>query len=277
MPEEGLAETPAVETPAETTPAPDWVSVDGTLAEGWASHLDEGYKEEKMLSTVKDVKSLAKIAVDAKKMIGKNKVAVPTENSTEAEWNEFYTAGGMPATAEDYHLEYPQDMPTPEVPELRQAYMEHSHKIGKSQAQAQADYEFYNNLIKKAHEAQEQAEKDAMLDATEKLKLEWGNAFEQKQHFGNVAIEEGVKGDLELKDRIVDKYGNDPDFIKVMANLGDKFAEHRTISPNIPTPGDIQTQIDTLMSNPLYTHGTKAERLRIANQIMRLRESQNKG
>jgi hypothetical protein len=234
-----------------TTVAP-FVSVDGTFAEGWTNNLDNDIRGEATLPRFKNVKDLAKSYVSARQMIGKEKVAIPNEKSTPSEWEAYYEAGGRPKTSGDYKLDYPKDMPVPESPELRKAYMELAHKNGISNKQAGALYEFYNGIVKQSVVQQQQQEELQMKEADEKLKTTWGKAYDQRIHFGNVAVEQAVNGDEEFKTRLTDKFGNDPDFIMAMSNLGDKFAEHRTISQNVPTPGDIQTKINDLMQTPAY-------------------------
>jgi len=269
--EQGQVTTPA-QTGAETTVTPI-VNVDGSFAEGWINSLDEDVRADKGLGSFKSVKDLAKSYVNAHKMIGKDKIAVPNEKSTPSEWEAYFEAGGRPKTVADYKLDYPKDMPVPEEPELKKGYIELAHKAGLSQKQTQALYEYYNNIVKQSVAKQEQDEQLEKSESEEKLHTLWGNAYDQRVHFGNVAVHEGSDGDADFEARLIEKFGNDPDFIRYSSNLGNKFAEHKTISQNIPTPGDIQSQIDKLQHDPLYTHGTKQERMRIADQIVRLRSS----
>jgi hypothetical protein len=269
-------ETVVDTTDAGTTDAPSLVSVDGTFSKDWVNGLEEDVKSDKGLSTFKNVKDLAKSYVNARRMIGKEKVAIPNEKSTPAEWEAYYEAGGRPKTSGDYKLDYPKDMPVPEQPELRKAYMELAHKNGISNKQATALYEFYNGIVKQSVVAQQQQEELQMKEADEKLKTVWGKAYEQKIHFGNVAVEQAVNGDEELKIRLTDKFGNDPDFIMAMSNLGDKFAEHRTISQNVPTPGDIQTKINDLMATPAYMNRDNPGHKVAVEMVQRLFVEKNK-
>lgn len=253
--EEGQVATPDPIVAAETTPTP-FVNGDGTFVGNWTNGLEEDVKSEKGLGLFKNVKDLAKSYVNARRMIGKDKIAVPNEKSTPAEWEEFYKAGGRPETSADYKLDYPKDMPTPEVPELRKAWIDAAHKMGYSKKQAAGAYEFYNSLVKQAVLQQQQTEELAQKEANENLHTVWGKAYEQRIHYGNVAIEQGTAGNEELKEKVIEKFGNDPDFIQFVSNLGDKFAEHKTISPNIPTPGDLMTRINDLMHSDAYINAS---------------------
>ena len=69
------------------------------------------------------------------------------------------------------------------------------------------------------------------------------------------------------------KIRKDPDLTRFTSNLGSKFAEGK--SPNfsaVPTPSDLQTQIDEIQANPLYLKGTYKQRMDLANKIMAIRE-----
>jgi hypothetical protein len=108
------------------------------------------------------------------------------------------------------------------------------------------------------------------------LTTEWGSAFEQKKQYGDIAVTEASDGDFEFQQRLTSKFGNDPDFIKAMANLGSKFSEGKPPGfAAIPTPSDMQDQISELMANPLYTSGSQKQRMEIANKIMVIREKMN--
>jgi len=110
MTEEAITETTeTTETVATETPV--YFGSDGTLADGWQGTLPEGYREEASLSTVKDAKVLAKMSVDTKRMVGKDTVAIPTDASTEGEWEEWHKAGGRPDTVADYNLAAPGGTP----------------------------------------------------------------------------------------------------------------------------------------------------------------------
>lgn len=266
-------ETPeTTSVPAQTVQTTSFVKEDGTFAEKWTESLDSDLRDEKTLSLFKNVKDLAKSYANARKMIGKDKIGVPNEKSTPQEWEAFYEAGGRPKTVADYKLDYPKDMPVPENVDMRKQFTELAHKSGLSQKQLSDIYNFYNDFVKKEVVGMQQSQELAKDEAINSLKETWGKAYEQRIHYGNVALEKGAVGDDELKQRLIDKFGSDPDFIKYSSNLGNLFAEHKTISTDIPTPSDYQTQIETLMENPLYKNGTQAQRMRIANQIVQLRE-----
>jgi len=113
--------------------------------------------------------------------------------------------------------------------------------------------EYDQGLARQYIEQYEQQKAVDQENAKNALLQEWGNAYEQRIHFGNVAINEGTGGDMGLQDRITEKFGDDPDFIKLVSNLGAKFTERGAIhAENVPTPGDLAMQIADEMAKPSY-------------------------
>ncbi len=273
MPEvEGQIEAPAA---AGTTPVPatSVVNADGTFVEKWTDKLDEDLRSEKSLQLHKSIQSLAKSYVNAQKMVGKGKVAIPTETSTEGEWNEYFKAGGRPDLAADYGLKVPEGVPEEVFPkEKLTKWQERFFKAGISKKAATEILNQYAADISEDIQAMNNDRELSKKELVDGLQKDWGRAYDQNLHIANLAVEEGVKGDDEFKTRLTDKFGNDPDFIRFTANLGSKFAEAKMIDATIPTPSDLQTQIDDIMRNPLYTKGTQAQRLALSNKAIKLRE-----
>lgn len=274
--------TPPVEPPVvpPSTEPPVYFGIDGVLNEGWQGTLPEDLREDKSLLSFKSVGDLAKSFVNTKKMVGANTISTPTDASTESEWEAFHIAGGRPDTVEDYNLKapegFPEEIKAQIFPDDRIAkWQERFFKGGVSQKAADAFInEFAQDML--ADFKNIQITKDQkMAELTSGLSTDWGAAYEQKKHFGNMAIAEGTAGDDELKARIVEKFGNDPDFIRYSSNLGSKFSEGKPPGFSaIPTPSDYQDQIDALMADPLYTAGTQPQRMKIAEKIMAIRKLQ---
>lgn len=273
---------PAVEpvtTPvvAPVTAEPVYFGTDGALNDGWMDTLPEGYREEASLATVKDAKVLAKMFVDTKRMVGKDTIAIPSDTSTELEWEAYHKAGGRPETVEDYGLKAPdgmdEEMANTILPKERlTAWQERFFKAGISHKAAnQFITDFAQDMIADI-QSNKQAEEMAKAELVKGLSVEYGAAFDQKMHFGDIAVEEGTGGDVEFKERLAPLRKN-PDFIKLVVNLGEKFSEGNSPNfANVPTPGDLQEQISKIEADPLYLNGTQKQRMDLANKVMALRE-----
>ncbi len=267
---------PVIAPVAET----NFFGTDGVLNDGWRGTLEEELREDKSLLSFKTVGALAKSFVTTKKMVGQNVIAIPGETSTEGEWQEYHKAGGRPETVEDYDLKvpegFPEDIASTIFPEDRiTKWKERFFNGGVSQKAAK---DFINDFAQDMladYKLSEQAKVTQKEELVTGLTTDWGAAFEQKKHLGNMAIAEGTAGDDEFKVRLTSKFGDDPDFVRFAANLGGKFAEGKPPGFGaIPTPDDYQDQIDALMADSLYTKGTQQQRMKIANKIMALRKLQ---
>ena len=253
MTEDGqTVETEVSQTaPAEVTSV---IGNDGTFSDGWVNALDEDIRGEKCIQTHKNLNSAMRSLVNATKMIGTEKIPIPKEGSPQEVWDAYYKAGGRPDTPDDYKLEYPKDMPVEQDKAMLDNFKAILHKNGGSAKLALELYNWYNSYVKDQIINSQQVQQEQQKQLIDGLTKEWGNAFEQKKHLGNITIEQGVGGDEQFRERITQKFGNDVDFIKFVSNLGSKFTESSSIptSTLIPTPNDIQIQIDEEMGHPAY-------------------------
>ena len=260
MSEETTTET----TETTATETPTMFNAEGGFTENWTQSLtDTALHDNPTLKSTKSVESLANQLVNAQKITGMDKdrmLVAPNEASSEEEWAAFHKAGGRPETSDDYAFARPEELPEEYYsPEQAKAAQELMHQLGLSKKQADSLFAFNNNFVIAELTKRTQ---DAELEATklqDGLYADWGNAFEQKKHLGNKAINEGTAGNDEFKARLTEKFGNDPDFIRFAANLGGKFSE--ADSPNIPlipTTGDIQSQITDAMGHKSHGADYKA-------------------
>ena len=122
---------------AQVADAPDAPEVESGQATSedqafdFRQHIDEGYRNDPSLSTYKDINGMAKSLINAQKMVGADKVAIPGSWATEDDWSQVYNKLGRPETADKYDLSFDQD-----TEENGQWFKETAHKIGLSQNQA---------------------------------------------------------------------------------------------------------------------------------------------
>lgn len=286
MPDEPVvAVEPIVEPAAEpvvapvTPPETNFFGADGVLNEGWRGTLDEELRDDKSLLSFKSVKDLAKSFVNTKKMVGANTVAIPTDISTEGEWQEFHKAGGRPETVEDYNLKapdgFPQELTEQIFPADRMSkWQERFFKGGVSQKAADAFIQEFSQDMLADFNAVEQAKETAKAEIVGKLTTEYGAAFDQKMHLGDMAMEDFAGDNQEIKESLA-YLKEDANAIRMLVHFGSMLAEGKPPSATaIPTPSDYQDQIDALMADPLYTKGTQPQRMKIAEKLMAIRKLQ---
>ena len=273
MAEETTDTTTSVVGGTDTTTAPvPYADAEGKLKEGW-------HGNDETLKRFTNVNDLSKSYLQVRKMVGTDMITKPSDKYTEDDWNAFYEAGGRPSTPADYGFKRPDGMPDEYWSDSRMLdWGEFMHKIGLSAAQAKQIFEKNNGEVILGDTANKQAREAAVMAAKDGLNQKWGAAYESKLHLGNLAIEQGTMGDSELKARVIEKFGHDPDFTEYSSNLGSKFAEHGSITVSqVPAPVDIQTQITEIMQRPAYLNPNKKVRQPLIDQVMALRNQLKKG
>jgi hypothetical protein len=274
MPEETTATTETT----ETTPV-SLIGEDGNFVKDWHKLLkDESLHDDKTLPNFKEVESLAKSYVHVRRQVPLDKMAIPNESSSDEDWEKWHEAGGRPPTAVDYKLARPKDFPEEYWSDERaNKWMDRFHKAGLNHKQVKELFEAYNADILEAVKVQN----DAIIANREEVKnglfKDWGAAYEQKKHQGDYAVEKGTGGDADFKERLLGKFGDDPDFIRFASNIGGKFGEHEDITgPPIATPDDIQQQINTEMAKPAYTDPRNPDHKACVKRVSRLFQEKNK-
>ncbi len=285
MVEEGVTTTETATT-TETTEAPTMFDAEGNFSENWTHLLaDAALHDDPTLKTIKSIDALAGINVSQRKMIGGNTALVPNEASSEAEWDVWHKAGGRPETAADYNFTRSEELPEENY---SQDYVNglqdvlFTYGANKNLAEALIKYDTEFKVKHLATTAQD--EELAMTELQDGLHADWGNAYEQMKHDGNVAINNGAKGETpEFKARVVEKYGSDPDLTRLLANLGKVYREAGIITAtSIPTTSDTQGEIDNITASNVYgtdyiKHGfTRAQHDTAVHKALALRERMDK-
>ncbi len=255
MPEETTETTETTDTTAVVPVA--MADVDGNLRDGWLDSVDEKYRSEPYLKEVKNIQSMASSVVSARRMVGKDKIAIPNETTTDEELEAWHTAGGRPSTAVDYNIAKPDEFPEEHWnPELALAAQDLFHKIGLNSKQVATIMEFNNGNIMAAVKVQADAIIANRQEIKDGLYKDWGAAYDSKKHQGDYAINKGTGDDTEFRTRLTAKFGDDPDFIRFVSNIGGKFAEHGDIvDSHARIPGDLQAEIDKEMQTEAYKNG----------------------
>lgn len=280
-------ETPPVAPPEQPPVAPEkpasLIGADGALVENWQKQAPEGYedlREDKTLSTIKNIWDFGKSHVHMRKQVPMDKMPRPTDTWEDADWDEFYKAGGRPDTKEDYKITYADEIPEEMRPtkEVTEKFQEIFHKHGASKELVDALTAYNNELTLAGITKTNQDFELAVIEVQDALRKDWGLAYEQNVHRGNVAIDKDkdAEKDPVYKTRLLEKINKDPDLIRFASNMGYKFVEaHIVEDPGIPSQGDLQQQITDLMADPKYTHKDTAVRQPLIDKVLLLRRKLN--
>jgi len=259
---------PPSEPPAGTAPI-DFhkiIGQDGKLQEGWKNALPEELRHELTLDTYgNDFVELVKQHVNLNKMVGKGKVVVPTETSSQTEIDMFRKALGVPPTSADYKMEVPEE--TKEyfdetlMKEAREIF--HSPAMNLNQKQVDILWAFEKKRIAQAAKEIEDTEQ-AEYEAAEKIILEEsGEALEDQKHFANKLIADECP-DEEKRAKLVDAINDNnlrPFIFNFLARIQRKYRESHDGIPASEggmamTPGMMESKAKELQATPGYMDGT---------------------
>jgi hypothetical protein len=240
----------------QTTEPAALVNPDGTFAADWHSRLPDDLGKEESLKPFTSVAGLAKAYRDTKKLIGGDRIPVPTEKSPPEVWDAWHAAGGRPKTADDYQVDIPEDLGDIFTKERLAEARKLAHELGVSQKQFDGYMKFEMARTAKFMQDEEAAEEAAKLAANDILKKEFGGAYDERMHVSNRLVEEAFAGKEEAKLAFLEKFGNDPDFIRFTSVVGARLVESKAMVAQLTTntPGEAKDRITTIEAK-LYSRG----------------------
>lgn len=236
------------------------VKDDGSFSENWKETLDESIREEKMLDNLGDFHGLMKQFVHAQKNIGKDKVVMPNEKSTENDWNAFYKATGRPDTPDEYKFDKDEELNEYYNDDILKTFMEGAHKAGITTKQMAFLNNFENERIRLAVELQKAEEQRLLREAQEASDAKWGAAKDQRLHLANLFVNENT-AEGEDREALLARVGNDPIVADLFATAAKKYiAEHKAIAGQMkePTPNEALAKIAELQNTEGYMTGQLA-------------------
>jgi len=144
----------------------------------WRDSLPDDLRSNTSLEKFSDVSTLAKSYINAESMIGKDKMVVPGENTTEDQWNDIYNKLGRPESSNGYELQ--MNLQEGEVvdEQLYTAFKDAAHANGLSPKQAQGLLNFYNDISTEALNEQANSGVLAQEQSSRELREEWGRNYE---------------------------------------------------------------------------------------------------
>jgi hypothetical protein len=276
--EPGTPEPITPEVTPETTPTETPQSfIDGTgnFTKGWENaYLTEDQKDNARVTSgrITSVQGMLDTIANSDKMISGDKILKPSDSSGDAEWEEYHKAGGW--TGEVIPMAAPEGLPEGLWSEERgTAFSTLFNDLKLSPAQQAGIVEAYNaDLLSQVNNNSMNTE-TSNKETKAELLAEKGNSYNQFMHNGDFAVEKGMD-DADHKQRVIDKFGTDVDFIRLMGNLGGGMNEAGSIPTGTMTssPADLQTQINDLMSSDAFMKPMHPEHKTTMATIARLHE-----
>ena len=267
--------TPTTETPKQETQIEQPV-----VAKSWKEAIPEELRNDPNISKFTELEALAKSYVNATRMIGQDKVAVPNNNSTDDQWNEVYDKLGRPESADKYKLEVKSDVVPLDESAIKQ-FAENAHQLGLNNKQAQGILEFYKDSMEGSAQQSKIDTETAQANAEQELRKEWGSNYEANiKKAGSVAKANMNPEilDMELKDGT--RLGDHPAIIKGFANIANILSEDKLVSTeseNVSQGTDYEAEISKIVNDRDGPYWNKAhpDHDKVVQQVFTLRTMMN--
>jgi len=270
---------PVEETTQTTTDTPQ-VNQQPTVSNSWKETISEEFRNDPNISKFTEIDALAKSYINATRMIGQDKVAVPNENSTDDQWNEVYGKLGRPESPDKYKLEVQSEIASLDENAIKQ-FAENAHQLGLNNKQAQGILEYYKNSMEGSVQQARVDTETAQANAEQELRKEWGRSYDENIKRAGAIAKANMSEDIlnmELKDgtRIADH----PSVIKGFANIANLMSEDKLISTEsegMDQSTDYQAEISKLVNDRdgPYWNKSHPDHDKIVQQVFTLRTMMN--
>ena len=283
MSEEQITQTtePVAETTQTTEPvAPTIATTNNSTPSTWKDSISQEFREDPNISKFTEIDALAKSYINATRMIGQDKVAVPNQNSTDDQWNEVYSKLGRPESPDQYKLDVKSEVVPLDEGTIK-SFAENAHQLGLNNKQAQGILEYYKNSMEgSAQQAQIDTE-TAQANAEAELRKEWGRSFDENIKKAGAVAKANMNPeilDMQLKDGT--RLGDHPAVIKGFANIANLMSEDKMIGTgedNSTSGRDYQSEISSLVNDKDGPYWNKAhpEHDKVVQQVFTLRTMMN--
>ncbi len=273
-------DVPVEETTQTTTDTPQTIEQPSTVAKSWKETISEEFRNDPNISKFTEIDALAKSYINATRMIGQDKVAVPNENSTDDQWNEVYGKLGRPESADKYQLEVQSETAPLDESAIKQ-FAENAHQLGLNNKQAQGILEFYKNSMEGSIQQARVDTETAQANAEQELRKEWGRSYDENIKKAGAIAKANMSEDIlnmELKDGT--RIGDHPSVIKGFASIANLMSEDKLVSTeseNVDRGTDYEAEISKLVNDRDGPYWNKAhpDHDKVVQQVFTLRTMLN--
>jgi hypothetical protein len=267
-------ETTTTETVQPTTPT---TTPAAQTTSSWKDSISEDYRNDPSIEKFTEIDALAKSYINATKMIGQDKIVIPTKNSTEETWQEAYTKLGRPESPDKYSFDVKSDVVTMDEGAIK-SFAEQSHKLGLNNKQAAGILDFYKNNMEGSAQQAKIDTQTAQANSEQELRQEWGRDFEGKVKQAGALAKANINPevlDMTLSNGI--RLGDHPEIIKGFAKIAEMMSEDKIVateSENVNTVADIETEISTITNDTdgPYWNKQHPDHDKVVQQVYTLRE-----
>jgi hypothetical protein len=229
------------------------------MAEGngnWKDGFPDEIKNHPSMENLDGVEALAKSWVGAQKLIGKEKLPVPTGPEDKDAWQTVFTRLGRPETAEGYEIDknnIPAEVPVDE--NFLKTFKELSHTLGFNPTQVQGLFNWWIGAEKGIITQMQETDQTTKQAAETRLRQEWGKAYEQNVKLASTIITKF--GGKDIQELLSSPFGNDPKVVKLLAAVGKTLSEEDLLEGEgvtTHTPAEAQIEISRIMGDSKHPY-----------------------
>ena len=241
---------PMMETPSEVA--------SGGSGNEFLNMIPEELRQHPSISPIKDVENLARSYVNAQRLIGADKIAVPV-NPTDEDLDRIYDRLGRPETPNDYGFDIDGNVITEE---LAANYADVAHKLRLTPDQAKGVLDYYRSTVEQEGAQSLELAEVAKEQTVQSLRQEWGRAFDQKVEAAARVAQEFADPEM-FNITLADgsKLGDNAEFIKAFAKIADfrqSVTSEDTVAEmsqsSVMTPATAQAEIDAIMNDKSHAY-----------------------
>jgi hypothetical protein len=272
--------TPTTPTQLTTETKPEVTTTTTTTTSSWKDSISEAYRKDPNIEKFTEIDALAKSYINATKMIGQDKVVIPTNNSTEEHWDEVYAKLGRPESADKYALDVKSEVVNLDETAIK-SFAEQSHKLGLNNKQAQGILEFYKNNMEGTAQQSKIDTETAQAQAEQQLRQEWGRDFEGKVKQAGALAKANINPEvLDMTLSNGTRLGDHPEIIKGFAKIAGMMQEDKIVateSENAQSVNNIEEEISSIVNdrNGPYWNKSHPDHDKMVQQVYTLREMLN--
>jgi hypothetical protein len=204
----------------------------GSLPENWKDFLPDEIKNDPSIKSLKDVQALAKSYIHGQKLVGKDKIIIPDQNTSDEEWSKIYNKLGMPEDQTKYEFKVPEGADA----EFVKSFKEFGHKNGILPKQAEKLFGWFSENAAKIQQQEEEINKNNFNQTVDSLKREWGQAYDRKLSNASGLFKQFADEDTRKELREIG-FSNHPKVLKLFAKIADSFGEGKFVNPGSGTGG----------------------------------------
>ena len=228
---------------SDQTPQPQEQTVD------FKTLIPKEYQDEKSLQNFSSMDSFVKSYLNAQRMVGLDKVAIPNKHSTESDWDQVYQKLGRPEKADEYKYNLPKDSKLDS--DSLKAFSEQAHKLGLLPQQADGIIQYYQELANASEINTNSKAETSRLEAEQTLRKEFGPAYKDKINAARHLATNTLGNEFLSKTLLADgsKLGDNPNVVRAFADLASKLSEDSLVkgeAPSYLTTSEINKQIAVL-------------------------------